>query len=393
MRSSKAHILIFGGGILQKSLITKCKLVGLVTVVIDPNPSAFAKDDADFFEVVGGADFEGTCAIVEQYAIQGIITSATDKPLVMMARIAERYNFPFYGIDTAKITTNKAEMKRVFLQNDIPCAHGHLISTTDEITHYPAILKPTDNSGSRGVFFCDSSANSQALLEKCFMHTKQESILCEEVLKGQEYSVEAIHQNGQSRVVQVTEKLTSAFPTNVELGHIAPANISPELFQRIQVLIAQISSAFSFNHCVSHTEIMVKGDTVKIIETSPRLGGDFITSHLVPLSTGLDIETALISLAMGEAIEEKITQQHHVGIFYFVLPVGKVQKLPDIVDLKQAYSIHHIELQLALGDHIPVIENSLNRYGHFILQSSTRQSLISVKERILESVKAQTAIK
>ena len=98
MKSNKS-ILVFGCGELQQSIIGRAHKKGLFVVGIDPCADAYCKDDTDAFEVVGGQDFEGTCAVVEKYGIEAIVTAATDKPLVMMARIAEKYGFPFFSVE------------------------------------------------------------------------------------------------------------------------------------------------------------------------------------------------------------------------------------------------------------------------------------------------------
>ena len=101
MYQNKKSVLIFGVGPLQESIINRAKQMGLYTIGIDPASDATCKDDVDAFEVVGGQDFEGTCAVVEKYGVDAIVTAATDKPLVMMACIAEEYGFPFYSVETA----------------------------------------------------------------------------------------------------------------------------------------------------------------------------------------------------------------------------------------------------------------------------------------------------
>ncbi len=126
-------ILVFGGGELQLSVIAKCKKKSLFTVVIDPDKNAVAKKIADAFEVVEGSDFENTCEVLKKYKISGIITAATDKPLLMMARIAEKFNLPFYSINTATISTDKFLMKQIFREESIPCAKGVLIDTINSI--------------------------------------------------------------------------------------------------------------------------------------------------------------------------------------------------------------------------------------------------------------------
>ena len=81
MYQNKKSVLIFGVGPLQKSIIDRAKQMGLYTIGIDPCEDATCKDCVDAFEVVPGQDYEGHCAVIEKYRIDGIVTTATDKPL------------------------------------------------------------------------------------------------------------------------------------------------------------------------------------------------------------------------------------------------------------------------------------------------------------------------
>ena len=96
----KKAILIFGVGELQKSIINQAKQMGLYTVGIDPCEDAVCKNEVDAFEVVGGQDYEGTLAIARKYNVAAVVTAATDKPLVMMARIAQELKLKFYSEET-----------------------------------------------------------------------------------------------------------------------------------------------------------------------------------------------------------------------------------------------------------------------------------------------------
>ena len=83
----KKAIMIFGVGELQESIIKRAKAMGLFVVGIDPCVDACCRDAVDAFEVVGGQDYEGTLAVARKYNISAVVTAATDKPLVMMARV------------------------------------------------------------------------------------------------------------------------------------------------------------------------------------------------------------------------------------------------------------------------------------------------------------------
>ena len=369
-------ILIFGGAELQQSLIKQCNDIGLTTVVIDPDSNALCKNIASHFEIVGGNDFEGTCAIVEKYHIAAIITAATDKPLAMMARVAAKYNFPFYTEDTATISTDKFLMKEVFIKNNIPCAYGVIASELPQNLNFPVIIKPRDNSGSRGVIFCNTAAEAEMAMTEAMGYSKKDSVLIEEVIHGKEYSIESIHFNDQHKVIQITEKITTPFPYNVELGHIQPAGLSADIELQIEKLIHLIATSLGFNACASHTELKINDKGIFIIETSPRLGGDFITSTLVPLSTGINIEKLLIHIALNEEVNIPEKQQLSSAIYYFDFNERIVPDQKFIDSILEQKDIFLHKLSLSPGAATPKITNSINRYGYVIFSKSNRQDSI-----------------
>lgn len=381
MMSNKS-ILIFGTGSLQQSLIERCKLKGLFTVGIDPNPDAECKNSVDAFEVVAGDDFKMTLAVAQKYNISGVITAATDKPLVMMARVAEKLHLPFFSVETALNSTDKLLMKKKFIEAGLPCAKGFLVSNIRELTDldltYPVIVKPRDNSGSRGVIYCENLEGVAKAIEEALRYTKKGNVLVEEFIEGQEYSIEGIHYNGEHHVIQFTEKTTTDFPYNVEIAHTQPADISLQQQSEIRVLIAKIGQTLGFENCASHTEIKINSRGIYIIETSPRLGGDFISSTLVPLSTGINMEDILIDVSIKKKINNDVLQallSKYSGVKYFSFPTGVVSSIENIDKLNSIKEIIYWKLSLQDGDSIKKITSSLDRYGYVIFQTEKRSSL------------------
>ena len=429
-------VLIFGVGPLQESIINRAKLMGLYTVGIDPAEDAACRNVVDAYEVVGGQDFEGTCAVVEKYGIDAIVTAATDKPLVMMARIAEKYHFPFYSVETARWSTDKFQMKQRFEIGDVPHVRGILLRSEDIVNlklrrnpskidskiggndfvivfsdichstssssqgivkassdsapasfvgsgqrpsqelHFPVIVKPRDNSGSRGVKLCRNQEELIASMEEALDNSKLDTVLVEEFIEGQEYSIEALHYDGKSEVIQFTEKKTTEFPYNVELGHIQPANISEENKQKIREIVSKIGSALHFENCPSHTELKINDRGIFVIETSPRLGGDYITSTLTPLSTGVNLEDELLHIALGEEIHPQPKQVQYAGVRFFAFEEGAIIKHAPDVDIVKSWP-HVVDFSFTLkeGDKVNRITSSLNRYGQLIIQEDNKESL------------------
>lgn len=380
MYQGKKAVLIFGVGPLQESIIGRARKMGLYTVGIDPAEDAVCRDAVDAFEVVGGQYYDGTCAVVEKYGIDAIVTAATDKPLVMMARIAEKFGFPFYSVETARWSTDKFQMKQRFMEGDVPCAKGRLVRTVEETDDlfFPVIVKPRDNSGSRGVKLCRSREELTASMHEAFDVSKLDTVLVEEYIEGPEYSIEGLHYADKSEVIQFTEKKTTEFPYNVELGHKQPANLSEEQKDAVRRIVARIGKALKFENCPSHTELKINERGIFVIETSPRLGGDYITSKLTPLSTGINLEDMLLRIAFGEVVETETGRVERAsGVHFFCLPEGRVTKIDTkaIEDAKHWPGIHSLHLKLQEGDDVHQITSSLNRYGGFIVEADGRDDL------------------
>ena len=376
------RILLFGLGPLQESIIHRAHGKGVLVVGIDPCPDAPCRSMTDWFETVGGQDYEKTLEVAKKYGISGIITAATDKPLVMMARIAEELKLPFYSVETAKVSTDKYKMKQEFIRNGIPCAEGRTISSADECEgmNYPIIIKPRDNSGSRGVRLCHNFQELSEAVAEAGKFSSLKSVLAEEYIEGQEFSIESLHFNGRHEVIQFTEKKTTEFPYNVELGHIQPADIPEDTRHEIRELIKKIGEGLGFDNCASHTELKINSRGIFIIETSPRLGGDYITSRLVPLSTGINMEDCLIDIALGK--EPDIAGGRYEkasGIAFWELPHGRKIEEVRYPMINEENGADEYMFTLKPGDTIPRITNSLNRYGHIITAGETNAE---IRERL-----------
>lgn len=381
----KKSVLVFGVGELQISIITRAKAMGLFVVGIDPFEDAVAKDYCDAFEVVGGQDFEGTVAVAKKYNVSAIVTAATDKPLVMMARVAKQLNLPFYSKEAAEWSTDKFQMKQRFLEGGVPCARGRLIHNSEEAQelNFPLICKPRDNSGSRGVKLCRSLSELDSCIKEALEVSKLDTVLVEEFIEGREFSIESLHYDGKSEVIQFTEKKTTEFPYNVELGHKQPANLTDDQRNQISDIISKIASCMHFENCPSHTELKINERGIFVIETSPRLGGDYITSTLTPLSTGINLEDQLLHIALGEPVDTTIGRVDKASaVCFFSLPEGKVKAIDNRINEVPTWpNVHSFHLKLKAGDTVNKITSSLNRYGQFIVTGDSREEVDSLVEK------------
>ena len=307
-----------------------------------------------------------------------------------MARIAEKYSFPFYSVETAQWSTDKFQMKERFELGGVPHAQGKLISKAEEAEGlvFPVIVKPRDNSGSRGVKLCRSKGELEASMNEALEVSKLDTVLVEEFIEGPEYSIEGLHHDGKSEVIQFTEKKTTEFPYNVELGHIQPANISKENQQKIREIVAKIGSALHFENCPSHTELKINERGIFVIETSPRLGGDYITSTLTPLSTGVNLEDELLKISLGVTVNPVPKAVQYSGVRFFSFEEGSVIKhIPNSEFVKTWPHVVDFSFNLKEGEKVNRITSSLNRYGHLTLTAGNRDAIEEAFDKYEKTIK------
>jgi len=376
-------ILIFGAGQNQLTLIKAANELGLKAVVIDPNHDAPGKEMADIFEVVEPNDYEATKKIAIKYNVDGIVTSQMENPLRLMAKLAEEMGYIFPSVETIEKTRNKFLMKKAFQANNIPCAKGLLIPEDQEITQealqsfkYPLIIKPADAHSSRGVFCIKSFNELLRYRDITQNYASDKSVIIEEFIEGNELSIEAITYQGETHVIQYTQKIITDFPHTVELGHMQPANLSDTQKEAIDEVVSKAIGAFGIENSATHTELKLTLEGPKIIEIGARLGGDFISSYLTLSSTGVNMDKAAIQVALGQQPELDATRNNFSFIQYLQLqPNQKVCKVDDWRDILKEDGVVTAGLNIKTGYVISPIEHSALRPGYVLVQGVSKSDV------------------
>lgn len=393
MDLSQKRLFIIGASILQFPAIKKAKELGMTVAVADFNPNAVGIPEADEYFNVSTIDEKGVLGAVEEFKADGIMTLATDMPMRSVAYTSEKLGLNGISYDTAIKSTDKGEMIKAFSENGVSCPWFFILgdeqaleTVKDKIT-YPCITKPTDNSGSRGVML----VHNEEELYKAFSYSSENgrsgSVIVEEFMEGNEVSVEVIAQDGIPYVLQVTDKLTTGAPHFVEMGHSQPSRLGEENVEKIKDLAQRAVKAVGITDGPAHVEIMLTKDGPKMVELGARMGGDCITTHLVPLSTGIDMIEATIRIACGGKadLEEKYTKGS--AIRYFSTPNGTIKSIEGIDKALAIKGVREVSLTKNIGDTVGDIGSSTDRVGFVIAQADTAEEAVKACEEALHTVK------
>jgi biotin carboxylase len=147
--------------------------------------------------------------------------------------------------------------------------------------------------------------------------------------------------------------------------------LSENIRKEISDITIKTINAIGITNGPSHTEIIVTSEGPKVVEIGARMGGDYITSHLVPLSTGIDMLEAVINLTIGNYPNIIPKFSNGSSIKYFNFRQGKVHNIYDKITETDLKNLVEYNIDVSIGDTIKPIENSSGRYGHVICRGET----------------------
>ena len=306
-----------------------------------------------------------------------------ENPLPLMARLAAKYNLLFPTVDVIQRARNKYLMKKAFLEARVPCAQGQIIENQEELQQldfaqwqFPLIIKPVDSYSSRGVYKVNSEKELHSRYPEALRYSSTGQVLLEEFLEGPEVSVEAVTFQGKTYVIQITDKVITPYPNTVELAHYQPSQLSALELNQIGEVVEAAIEALGIDFSGSHAELKLTPQGPKMIEIGARLGGDYISSYLTTLSTGVDMNRAIAQIAMGEEPDVNSTLRQFSGIQYVNWPAGrKVKAVAALEPFLQNPKVAFANIMVAPGDILPAITESTNRHAFFITSAETQAEL------------------
>lgn len=376
MKKKIKKIAIIGASYLQLPLVEKAKALGIETHCFAWAKGAVCKDICDYFYDISTLEKELILAKCSEINIDGIMTIASDIAVPTVCFVAEKMNLVGNNYDISVITTDKFLMRNAFINAGICSPKYQLIKNKTDIKHiehlaFPLIVKPTDRSGSRGVQKVNNKSELQEAIENALTESFSGQAIVEEFIEGVEVSVESISWKGAHYVLAITDKITSGEPDFVELQHHQPSCIEQLIQEKIQENTIRALDSLVHQYGASHAEFKIDNNgTVYIIEVGARMGGDFIGSDLVFLSTGYDYLKACIDISLNEFQKPELKNHNYAGVYFLC---EEYAWLEDLIIKNNEQYIYKAEVQI---DEIKNAHCSADRSGYLIYKSDKRIKLL-----------------
>ncbi len=393
-------IMVLAAGLLQIDVIEKAKSMGYYVLAVDGNPKAPGFNVADKAICADIVNEETMLKIARDEHVDGVIHPCSEVSMAVMGRINDELGLSGISREQAICATNKHLMRKAFEKGNAPSPKSILAQDAEDAWSRlqnefdtDAILKPSRNSGSRGIAKVSRNMDKGDFIrayDEALSESRDHSVLIEQFIEGPEFSIEMIVWQGEIHVLTVTDKKTTGAPHFVELGHNQPSCFSATDVETLKAAAVAGVRALGVNNCACHAEAKLMNGKAYLMEVGARLGGDFISTELTHLSTGIDMVAAAIDVALG--VEPDLSAKEEpkgVCIRYFCPKPGKLVSISNTEVLNNPH-VYLWEIYPKEGDVIPAVTSSLCRSGHVIVTEKTPQKAIELAERLIESVKFET---
>lgn len=275
------RLLILGGSTLSKDIVIAAKEMGLFTIVTDwydvnRSPAKLIADEYWNEEVFKP---ERIAKLIKERHIDGVITGFTDSYLPQYQKICELSGLPCYASkETFDLSLDKAAFKKHCIDNGVPVIpqynlrsfNPNCISSTDRI-----IIKPVDNSGSRGVIVCKSPDDFHRCLDFALSFSEKKEVIIEKYMNMDSFAASYTIQDGRLSLSTLNDRLEhkSSETAAITTAGIYPSKYLDLYLEKMDQKMKKMYTAMGVSNGVLSVQGFVDGENFYVMEMGYRLTG------------------------------------------------------------------------------------------------------------------------
>jgi biotin carboxylase len=378
-------ILFVGAGRHQRRAIERARELGARVVAVDRNADAPGLAAADESEVVDFSDVEAVTDVGRRHRADGVMTVASDRAVAVVAAVAEKLGLPGIGFDTAHVMTHKVAMRRRLAEHGVPQprfaavrTHAEARAAADAVG-FPAVLKPADSSGQRGIFRLASFDDLDAHLHAALAASASTEAIFERYHEGAEVNTLLVASRGDVRLVTASDRVRpNGIGFGVALAHVYPSTFFGDVLEEAERVAIASVHALGLRDGIAYPQLLVGRDGVRVIEVAARIPGGQM-GEVPRVGTGIDLVEIGVRQALGLDVPEKLLRprfQQPFAISFLtakpgVLPTGKVRRVEGVARAEAFPGVVRVETYIQPGETIRPVQVDGDRRGYVIALGDT----------------------
>lgn len=398
-------IMVIPGAKAQIPFIKRLKKLGYKVVCVNPYEDSPAFLYADYCEQYDILDVEACLEVARKYKVIAVMSDECDIAMPTVAAISEKLRLPAMSVQMASLYTNKTKMRVFSQKNGFPYPKYLQTANVEEAKEFfhsletkKMIIKPLDSNSSRGVY----TIASEQELEKVFQNSLSFShslkvVLCEEFIEGTEFTIDGIVLNGKHYSLAVSKKSHYKHHPNIAC-ELYFSNSDQEFdYEKLKNQNDAYVESTKLSVGFTHAEYKFNGKEFVLIEIGARGGGNYISSHIVPIMTGIDNYDFLLKETFHQEVlsynpNQKFKERCAVLKFFDVdakFDGCKVKSIKGEELLRNNKRVLLYEFNFKVGDVVSTADDDSKRIGFYIAYGDTKEELDTLMKKIEQDVLLQ----
>lgn len=390
-------LLVLGGGSTSIDIVKAAQALGVYVIVTDyyDTTRSPAKLIANEYWNESITDYDKLCALIKEKGVNGIITGFTDSYLMPYQHLCELSGLPCYATkEVFELTMDKARFKQLCRDNDVPVIPEYDLASFDPSIindKHKVIVKPVDNSGSRGVILCTKPEDFQKCLDYALSFSEKKQVVIERYMEMDSISISYTIQDGVASLSTTDDRYVhkAASGSSVTQCGIYPSKYTEAYIQKIDGKMKRMYEHAGLKNGVLAVQFFTDGNEFYVMEMGHRLtGGQHYTYTMA--ENGISSLDQLIQFAVtGSMADFSIAEKEnarfkHVYCHLFILgKEAKIARFEGMDYLKKMPEIMHITEMKKVGDKIGVDGTSAQK----VVGLHMKVNDFSHLKRVLEDIK------
>ena len=388
-------MLFVGAGRHQRRALERVRELGARIVAVDRNEDAPGFAVADEAEVVDFRHVDAVTDVGRRHEVGGVMTFAADRAVPVVADVAARLGLPGIGTETAHLMTNKIAMRRRLADAGVPqprfaaVRHVREVRAAGHAVGFPAVLKPADSAGQRGLFLVHSVDDVERHLHAALAQSIEGEAILESYHPGLEVNGLLVARGGEVTVLTLSDRRRPARGGfGVALAHVYPSTLFGDALAEVERVGRSTVHALGLRDGIAYPQVIWSDDGVaRLIEVAARIPAgqmDLVARY----GTGVDLIEIALRQALGEPVPDTLVEpkvQQPMAIAFLTadpgpLPTGTLVRVSGIDKVLAFPGVVDADLYFQQGETIRPVQVDGDRRGYVIAVGATNLEAVERAE-------------
>ena len=396
MDLKRKKLLILGGSPASCEIVNAAKSLGVYTIVTDWNSpeKSPAKKIADCFWNISLMDYDALLVRIKEEGVDGILTGFTDSYLLPYQHLCELSGLPSYATkEVFELTMNKARFKQFCRDNGIsviPEYNLDIFSPDSISSTNKVIIKPVDNSGSKGVVLCSSPEDFSHCLSYALSYSAKKQVVIEKYMEMDSISVSYTFQDGEASLSTTDDRYVhkSSSGSSVTRMGVYPSMYTDAYIELMDGKVREMYKRLGVRNGVVAVQFFTDGKEFYVMEMGHRLSGGQHYTY-TKMENGTSVLDNLIHFALtGRMADYRIAERDNArfkNVYCHLFILGKqgiISRFDGLDYLKDMPELIHLSQVKRVGDSIGLDGTTAQKVVGLHLILKNRDDLKRIKQEI-----------